>query len=164
MALLVCASLAGAYFHIKQIGWDERDVVAQQEAQEASKYAAALSARRVVVSERVVTQFRDRVKIVREAGEEVIREVVRYIPVTTPDLPGGFRVLHDAAALGQIPRTPTGADATSAAPVPVTTATETIASNYSACRLNAEQLASLQEWATRQRKLELRRRQLGGDP
>ncbi len=164
VAALVAAAVFATYAKVKGIGWDERDAIAQAEAAEMQRQAAILAGQRAAVSAEVVTKYVDRVRVVTKQGEEVVREVVRYIPVATPDLPGGFRVLHDAAVSGQIPRATGGTDAAGAAPVPVTVATETIASNYSTCNLNAEQLTALQEWASRQRKLELRRRQLGGDP
>ena len=106
--------------------------------------------RQAEVTERVVTQYVDRVRTVREAGETVIREVPVYVPTQCDAdgrLPAGWRVQHDAAAAGS-PADPAGfADA---APVAPDTAAETVARNYLACRLNAEQLIALQAWVREQ--------------
>ena len=98
---------------------------------------------------KVVTEYVDRVKIVRAAGETIIKEIPRYVPPDTCTLPAGFRLLHDAAA-GHNPDPASLADAQ---PVPAATLAETIADNYTACRLNAEQLMALQDWALKQSQI-----------
>ena len=93
---------------------------------------------------KIVTKFVDRVRVVKETGAALTREVVRYVPSDSCDLPPGYRVLHDAAARGE------PADAagnTDAAAVPAQDAAATVIDNYSACRANAEQLVALQNWA-----------------
>jgi hypothetical protein len=154
MALLVAAAVFATYAKVKQIGWDERDVIAQAEAKEADRLSGILGQKRVVVTEKIVTKYIDRIKVIEREGAEVIRYVDRLIPVGTPDLPGGFRVLHDAAASGRFPDSPGGVDAARAPPVPASIAAETVAGNYQACRLNAEQLTALQDWVHAQFTLE----------
>lgn len=154
IAALVAAAVFATYAKVKQIGWDEREAVAIAEAKEADRLSAILAQKRIVVTEKIVTKYVDRVKVIEREGAEVIRYVDRLIPATTPDLPGGFRVLHDSAASGRFPDSPDGVDVARAAPVPVTIAAETIAGNYLACRLNAEQLTALQEWVHAQHILE----------
>ncbi len=114
---------------------------------------AVVRQKQAEVTERVVTQYVDRVRTVREAGETVIREVPVYVPTQCDAdgrLPAGWRVQHDAAAAGS-PADPAGfADA---APVAPDTAAETVARNYLACRLNAEQLIALQAWVREQAAL-----------
>ncbi|WP_430434239.1 hypothetical protein [Methyloversatilis sp.] len=111
---------------------------------------AVVKQRQAEVTARVITKFADRVRTVREAGDTIIREVPVYVRETCdPDgrLPAGWRVQHDAAAAGG-PADPAGfADATPVAP---DTAAETVARNYLACRLNAEQLTALQAWVREQ--------------
>lgn len=150
VALLVAAAVFATYAKVKQIGWDERDEIAQAEAKEADRLSAILSQKRIVVTERVVTKYVDRIKVIEREGAEVIKYVDRLIPAATPDLPGGFRVLHDAAASGRFPDAPDSAFIASSPPVAVTQAAETIAGNYQACRANAEQLTALQEWVSQQ--------------
>lgn len=154
IGLLVMASYGAAYFSGRAVGWDKRDAVAQAEAKEADRLSAILSKKREVITEKVVIKYVDRIEVIEREGTEVIRYVDRLIPAATPDLPGGFRVLHDAAASGRFPDSPGGIDAAGAAPVPVTEAAETLAANYSACRANSEQLTALQEWVSLQHHLE----------
>jgi hypothetical protein len=92
---------------------------------------------------RVVTRYVDRINTVEVQGETIIKEVPVYVPFTTPDLPGGFRVLHDAAVTGQIPEAARVADA---ATVPAQDAAGTVIGNYTTCRATAEQLIALQDW------------------
>lgn len=77
----------------------------------------------------------------------VTKEIVREIPARIPDdacaLPPGWRLLHDAAAAGQVPEASAGADG---APVPAQTAALTMAENYGTCLDNADRLDKLQTW------------------
>lgn len=102
------------------------------------------------ITDRVVTQYVDRVRTVREAGETIVKEVPVYAPAQCDAdgrLPAGWRVLHDAAASGQ-PADPTrSADAQPVAP---DTAADTVARNYLTCRETAEQLTALQQWVREQ--------------
>ncbi len=108
---------------------------------------------------RVVTQYVDRIQTVRERGKTILKEVPIYVPSTvTPvtsgpnagcdcSLPGGFRVLHDAAAIGTLPEPTAIADAPS---VSTQDAAATVADNYLTCHVNAEQLSALQQWVIQQ--------------
>ena len=154
VGLLVVASYGAAYMTGRDAGWDSRDAVAAKEAKEADRLSAILAVKRNVITEKVVVKYRDRIKVIVREGAEVIRYVDRLIPAATPDLPGGWRVLHDAAASGRFPDAPGGIDAAGAAPVPVAIAAETLAENYQSCRANAEQLTALQEWVSLQHHLE----------
>ena len=102
------------------------------------------------VTERVVTRYVDRVRIVRETADAIIREVPVYVPAQCdPDgrLPAGWRVLHDAAASGGAADPATVAHAQPVAP---DAAAETVARNYGTCRETAEQLSALQAWVSDQ--------------
>jgi len=106
--------------------------------------------RHAQITERVVTQYVDRVRTVREAGETIVREVPIYVPTQCDAdgrLPAGWRVLHDAAASGELADPARAADAQPVAP---DAAAETVAHNYASCRLNAEQLIALQAWVREQ--------------
>jgi hypothetical protein len=144
VALLVVASYGAAYVKGRMDNDDKRDEMAKAEQQEADKQSALLAGRRDKVTVQVVTKYVDRVKVIQ--GETVYVETLR----NAPDLPSDFRLLHDRAA-GQVPPTTSRVDA--AAEVPLAVAAQTIADNYKTCRLNAEQLNSLQEWVTTQRNL-----------
>lgn len=112
--------------------------------------AAAVQIRQANTEKDVVIQYVDRVKTVRVQGETLIREVPKYVPIDSCALPGGFRLLHDAAASGsELPSPASGADA---APIPAQDAAETIVANYTDCRENAERLMALQNWVLEMKK------------
>ena len=100
------------------------------------------------VTTRVETKYVDRIVTIREKGDAIVREVPVFVPAGSCDLPGGFRLLHDAAAAaGPVPEAAGIADA---APVPAQTAIATVAGNYATCHEDAARLISLQEWAQEQ--------------
>lgn len=146
LAALIAASAGWGY---------TRGATAVQDRWEAAAVKQSLTAsivrqKQAEVTERVVTQYVDRVRAVQVAGDTVIREVPVYVPTQCdPDgrLPAGWRVQHDAAASGE-PADP--ARFADAAPVAPDAAAETVARNYLACRLNAEQLVALQAWVREQ--------------
>lgn len=108
---------------------------------------ATVKQRQAEATVQVVTQYVDRVHTVREVGQTIIKEVPVYVPADSPALPGGFRLLHDAAARGEPPDATGSADAPA---VPAQDLAATVAANYLSCRENAEQLTALQAWITRQ--------------
>ena len=68
--------------------------------------AAAIRERRAQATVKVVTQYVDRVRVVREKGETIIKEVPVYVPVQADaacTINRGFVRLHDAAAAGELP-------------------------------------------------------------
>lgn len=98
----------------------------------------------------VVTDYAQRAAVARERGREITKKVSQYVPQTdqpTFTLPGGWRMLHDAAATGELPITTSGADAVAVTPQD---AASTVSDNYATCRANALQLDALQEWVRKQ--------------
>lgn len=126
-------------------GRDSRsDEVASYQAAIAvsEKLAADAEDRAAKVRATVVTEYRDRVKVIREKvpGETQYIEVIKR--ESTCDAPGAFRVLHDSAASGS--NETQGAAGTDAAPVPLEVVAETIAENYRISRETAARLEALQ--------------------
>lgn len=109
-----------------------------------------LKAKQSKVTVKVETRYLDRVKVIREKGQTIVRNVPVYVPAGSCELPGGFRVLHDAAAQGELPDPASVADA---AAVPAQDAAATVADNYATCHESAERLTSLQDWVRRQQEL-----------
>lgn len=101
---------------------------------------------------KVVTEYVDRIKVVHEKGDTIIKEVHTYV---TPEadahciVPRGFVRLHDAAAANQIPG-PAGTSDAAPSGIALSTTAGTIAINYERCAGNAEQLRGLQEWVRAQ--------------
>ncbi len=147
-ALIVLAIAVGIYCWVEgaasvQLRWD-------LERAEQAVAVTDMARRRSEATVRVVTEYVDRVKIVREKGAEIVKEVPVYVPFGSCDLPGGFRLLHDAAAGNTIPDPARIADA---APVSAQTVTTAVIGNYTVCNETAEQLSGLQAWVRAQQKL-----------
>lgn len=120
-----------------QVKWDtERAAMQTQIAKEKERQA------QVVV--RTVIEYQDRIKVVKEKGDEIVRQIPVLVPSGGCLLGGGFRVLHDAAASGELPADP-GSAAAAADPVEASAAIETVAENYAACRADQARLTALQQ-------------------
>ena len=120
------------------------DAAVQQQALQTS----ATRLRQVEATVKVVTEYVDRVRVVREKGDTIIREVPVYVPAQADaacTINRGFVRLHDAAAAGELPEPAGDADAP-AAGIALSTVAETVAGNYQSCHENAEQLRALQGW------------------
>ena len=147
-ALAALVTAAAGWGYVKgarsvQADWDAAVV-------KESLTVARVQVAQAQVTEHVVTQYVDRVRTVREAGETIVKEVPVYVPAQCDAdgrLPAGWRVLHDAAASGQ-PADP--ARVADAQPVAPDAAAATVARNYLTCRETAEQLTALQQWVIEQ--------------
>ena len=139
VALLGFGWIKGAE-HV-QAQWDA--VVQQQTLQ-----AATVRQKQAEATVKVVTQYVDRVRVVREKGDTIIKEVPVYVPVQADaacTINRGFVRLHDAAAAGDLPEPARDADA-AAAGIALSAVAGTLAANYQTCHENAEQLRALQAW------------------
>ena len=109
---------------------------------------AAVRQRQAEATVQVVTRYVDRVRVVREKGDTIIKEVPIYVPVQADaacTINRGFVRLHDAAAAGELPETARDADAAPAG-LALSAVAGTVAANYQTCHENAEQLRALQAW------------------
>jgi hypothetical protein len=111
-----------------------------------------LKQQQVVVKTVVETQVVEKIKTVKVKGDEIIKQVPIYIPIDTPDLPSGFRLLHDSAVLQLSPSAGSALGET----VPVTDATSTIIGNYTQCYKWREQVIGWQDWYERMQKLQVK--------
>lgn len=126
-----------------QAQWDK----AKADARIASSQQAAEKAQ---TTTEVVTRYVDRVRIVRERGETITKEVFVHVPQTQPNPDAcvlernGWRLLHDAAARGQSnDASPRDTDA----PGPSAQDTaRTVTDNYAQYHAVADQLHALQNW------------------
>jgi len=101
------------------------------------------------INTRVETIYKDRIKVIHVQGKTIIKEVPIYFH-DLPDLSGRFRVLHDSSATGQ---TASSSDWLNAPSVSAEDFATTVSENYTGCRLNAEQVTSLLDWAKQQEAL-----------
>ena len=149
--LLVLAVLGVA---LVGFGWIKgaSHVQAQWDAaiQQQALQTAAIRERQSQATVKVVTQYVDRVRIVREKGETIIKEVPVYVPDQADaacTINRGFVRLHDAAAAGDLPEPARDADA-AATGIALSAVAGTVAANYQTCHENAEQLTALQVWVS----------------
>ena len=118
--------------------------------QQQTLHAAVVQKRQAEATVKVVTEYVDRVRVVREKGDTIIKEVPVYVPVQADaacSINRGFVRLHDAAAAGELPEPARDADA-AATGIALSAVAGTVAANYQTCHENAEQLRALQTWVT----------------
>lgn len=116
--------------------------------QQQTLQTAVVRQKQAEATVKVVTEYVDRVRVVREKGDTIIKEVPVYVPVQADaacTINRGFVRLHDAAAAGDLPEPAGDADA-AAAGIALSAVAETVAGNYQSCHENAEQLRALQTW------------------
>ena len=123
----------------------EAKVRAEYQAQATKIDAKREAVAEPIVKRQIVVQER-----IRTVTEVITREVPTYVKATDCAMPGGFRLLHDAAANGEVPN-PAGIP--DAAPVPAQDVASAVASNYGTCHETAERLRGLQEWVRAQEEL-----------
>ncbi|WP_118181317.1 hypothetical protein [Paraburkholderia phosphatilytica] len=145
VALLAAVVLLGTGYHFGssrvQAKWDAAKVAT---AKAVAKVNTAQVAQTAIVQTKVVTKL----QVIHDKGATITKEVIRYVPLSTPDLPYGFRLLHDAAAAGvPLPATPSGVDGPA---VPAATVAETVSDNYAGCRADAAIIRGWQRWAQRE--------------
>ena len=116
--------------------------------QQQTLHAAVVQKRQAEATVKVVTEYVDRIRVVREKGDTIIKEIPVYVPVQADaacSINRGFVRLHDAAAAGELPQPARDADAASTG-IALSSVAGTVAANYQTCHENAEQLRSLQVW------------------
>ena len=146
LALVLLAAALFGFGWIKGAGHAQTqwDAAVQQQTLQAT----AIRERQALATVKVVTEYVDSVRIVREKGDTIIKEVPVYVPVQADaacTINSGFVRLHDAAAAGELPEPARDADA-AAAGIALSTVAGTFAANYQTCHENAEQLSALQAW------------------
>ena len=120
------------------------DTAVQQQALQAT----AVREEQAQATVEVITEYVDRVRVVREKGDTIIKEVPVYVPVQADaacTINRGFVRLHDAAAAGALPEPARDTDA-AAADIALSAVAGTVATNYQTCHETAEQLRALQTW------------------
>ncbi|KFG96061.1 signal peptide protein [Burkholderia paludis] len=126
------ARLVGADQRVDDLARDVRERTAERDA-----------ARRDV---KVVTQYVDRIQIVREKGDAIIKEAPVYVDREADRacvVPVGFVRVHDAAVANLPVGDPGDTDAAPSG-IARSAVAATVAGNYTTCHENAEQLIALQ--------------------
>lgn len=126
------------------------DLLAEQ-AKEAAKIEDAQEA----VTERVVIEYRDRVQVIREKGDTIIKEVPVYVTVKDDSactINNGFVRLWNDANKGEVSESPAGTDGAPSGVSLSDVATQK-AIEAKLCRETEQQLISLQDWILQQQAL-----------
>jgi len=122
---------------------DSRAVAAETHARDLAGELATKTG-----SERIVTQYVDRVRIVHATGQTILQKVPVYVPASADaacTVPAGFVRLHDAAAQATMSGSTRPVDA-QASGVALSAVAGTVVDNYATCHAIAEQLTALQDW------------------
>ena len=101
------------------------------------------------LSEKVVIRYVDRVRVVREIGATITKEIPVYVTAKADaacPIPAGFVRVHDAAAQGVPLGEPAGDPDAPAPGVTLSAVADTVAGNYTACHETGTQLTELQAW------------------
>ncbi len=147
-------ALGAALFGLGWVKGAER-VQAKWDAQarEQAVQVAEARAQQAEATVKIVTRYVGRVRVVREKGQTIVKEVPIYVPVQADaacSVNRGFVRVHDAAAQGTLPAAAGDADA-AASGIALSAVAGTVAANYQTCHENAEQLRGLQAWAANSR-------------
>ena len=141
---------AGWFYGHTRYNAGQADVQAKWDAsvEKGKAEIARLQAQANRISTKIETKYLTRVETIRGATQTIVRQVPVFVPAGSCELPGGFRVLHDAAAQGYVPD---AARIPDAAPVPAQAVAGTVADNYGTCHETAERLIELQDWVREQK-------------
>lgn len=105
------------------------------------------------VTEKIVIQYRDRIKVVHEVGQTILKEVKVYVSQkddTACPVPNSFVMLWNNANRGEVPGAPDRPDETTS-DVKLSDIGAQHAIESESCRANTEQLIGLQNWVREQR-------------
>ena len=123
---------------------------------QAAGAAVKITAKQGDITVKTITEYRDRIKVLKGTTTTIEKEVTRYVesqPSATACLldPEWVR-LHNAAATGAVPETASRPDAEAGA-VAAPEALKTITENYAASLRTATRLEALQNWVDQQYRL-----------
>lgn len=124
------------------------------EAKKTSERIAELEKTSGKITEKIVTVYVDKVKVVKGKSHEIQKQIKTNITEKSDNackLSNTFVWLHDSAAKNQLSEPSSGIDET-ASDVKLSTATETITQNYGKYYEISEQLKALQNWVLEQQK------------
>lgn len=143
--------IAGVYFY----GGYGVEMEWRQKARELQAEIDRKDAVSAEVTEKIVTKYVDKVKIVKEKGNVIVKEIPKYITKESDAncvIPNSFIVLHNSASRNEIPDSARPVDDT-ASTLKLSTVIETVAGNYTIYYETAEQLKALQDWVRQQEKI-----------
>lgn len=145
LCILLLVLTFGAGYHVR--GINEKSKTVQEQNEQLAK-AFEQGQELGVVRDRIVTQYVDRVQVIRERGETIVKEIPVYVSAKADAacvVPAGFARVHDAAAANLPAPEPLGAADEAPSGIALSAVAETTAGNYATCNETAERLIGLQE-------------------
>lgn len=146
---LLISAFAGGYgfgHHVESLSFqDYKDSIKTDAANQKAAVAT--------VTTKIVTQYVPQIQVVHEKGATIVKQVKVYVPQLLDaryQLPTGFVMLHDAAAVGVPLPESASSVLTQPSSVAISTAAGVIASNYQLCRTEREKYEALWQWAVGQ--------------
>ena len=150
MIPLIAVGAMGIGYKHAENDWEMRFKDLEVKAAKLEAENARLEAKGEQITIQYVTKYVDRIKIVKEKGDEIIVKVPVYINEKSDDgcvVNHGFRVLHDSAATNtpEVPNT-TGPSYEDPTNLKLSTIGTTVGQNYKTHHEVREQLIQLQDW------------------
>lgn len=140
-AILLCL---GIYTVGYVKGESKADAKIEKYQKELAQKEAELAKRAGEVSVKVVTEYKDKIQVVKEKEFVYVEKATNDVP-TQYELSVGWVQLHDAAARGDDAKTSSYSDGTPSG-IADSIALATVVSNYAICHSYRQQLISLQDW------------------
>ena len=138
------ALIIGVFFYGYMKGSAYAEAELQRFAAEKNKVIADLEKKNSEISNKVVTEYVDRVNVIKEK-EYVYKNLAQTSVPSQHDMSNGWVFTHDISASSG-DADPTRASDATASGITDTTALVGIVGNYSRCLQNSQQLISLQKW------------------
>tara|TARA_R110000868_G_scaffold175682_1_gene412844 strand:- start:194 stop:745 length:552 start_codon:yes stop_codon:yes gene_type:complete len=149
---LACAALFGyGWFKGNEHGTAKLTEYIGKQLTESIK----MQGKQAVVTEKVVKKYIDRVKVIKEKGDEIEKLVTVFVPAKVDAgcrINNGYLRLHNAAATNTVPEATHPADE-AASGLKLSHTLRVIAGNYSTCHQTAARLVGLQSWVSQQYEL-----------
>lgn len=143
--VVAAAFTAGLVFGGRAV-YKEQLEAAGRKAAEDIKFVTKTVVKQGEVTTRVLTRYLPAKEKIVFVTKEIEKEVIKYVPRDVDVvLPRGWRLLHDAYAIGALPQAPEGTDV-SAPDIVASAAVQAVGANYGTCRAVALQLTELQAW------------------
>jgi hypothetical protein len=156
VAVIAAASYAGYTYSNNK--WEAKFAKIEKEAAELREQNQILATKSEQITIKEVTKYVDRIRVVREKAEQIIKEVPVYVTQEADNrctITDGFVWVHDAAATNtdiQVPNT-TGDPDASTTNIRLSDVAKTVTINYSKYHELVEQLTALQNWILEQERL-----------
>ena len=141
-AILLVVIAAFTFGYMK--GNAKAEVELQKFAAESQQKVAELTAANSDIKEKVITQFVDKVRTVKEKEYVYVQQTQNAVPDQF-ELSNGWVYLHDSSASDGNAEAARSSDGT-ASGFKDNQILATIVNNYAACHTNAQQLVQLQQW------------------